>query len=561
MSIPKNRFIAIIFVLLLIKLWLLTAHYLVAAYAPQDDLLFIQLANHIAAGEWLGEYNQVTLCKGAFYPIFIAVSYWFGIPLMASQQILWWIACLIFVLALLPTLKRNYFALLLFLFLFMIPSTYFYLATGRVFRLNIYSSLAFMTLAFLLGMLLREGFSWKRQVLWALGAGFSLAMFWHTREESVFLVPSILLIFLFHLYSRFNNQNRIKSIVSCICLYCLPALILAASTFWISYQNHLHYGIYATVEGRIPAFNAAYKKLIQVESDKWQRYHPVVKDVRKKNYDVSPAFMELKPYLEGEIGKSWMSLSGTGDLHAAFFIWALRDAAYAAGYYKNGPSTMDFYARIAGEIEEACKDGRLSCNGKAVGQLPAWQPEFNKLLLPKWWGIFQRVVKFDEFSADTSGMLSRGPAKIMMPYETITRETLLTSTRKVLKTIPEYHQHLNIEKIRILNDIGSFYAFTVMPLFLVASACLIFSFLRNVIKRIRFSPYFAVSLATLGGILSITFILSLLSITSYDEIDRALQPAYPLLLLYIVSAFLDISTLRHHTSLPLSEQGMGHEND
>ncbi len=100
-----------------------------------------------------------------------------------------------------------------------------------------------------------------------------------------------------------------------------------------------------------------------------------------------------------------------------------------------------------------------------------------------------------------------------------------------------------------------------MPLFLFASACLIFSFFRCVLKRVRFSPYFAVSLAALGGILSLTFILSLLSITSYDEITRALQPAYPLLLLYIVSAFLDITTLHHHSPLPLSDQGMGYEND
>jgi hypothetical protein len=40
--------------------------------AGHDDHLFIQLAEYLVNGDWLGPYNQLTLAKGAAYPLFIA---------------------------------------------------------------------------------------------------------------------------------------------------------------------------------------------------------------------------------------------------------------------------------------------------------------------------------------------------------------------------------------------------------------------------------------------------------------------------------------------------------
>ncbi len=38
-----------------------------------DDLLFIRLAQNLAQGQWLGPYDNLTLSKGPFYPLWIAV--------------------------------------------------------------------------------------------------------------------------------------------------------------------------------------------------------------------------------------------------------------------------------------------------------------------------------------------------------------------------------------------------------------------------------------------------------------------------------------------------------
>ncbi len=50
----------------------------VLTFARYDDGLFLNLANHIAQGNWLGPYNNLSHVKGPFYPFFMAMSHWLG---------------------------------------------------------------------------------------------------------------------------------------------------------------------------------------------------------------------------------------------------------------------------------------------------------------------------------------------------------------------------------------------------------------------------------------------------------------------------------------------------
>lgn len=129
----------------------------------------------------------------------------------------------------------------------------------------------------------------------------------------------------------------------------------------------------------------------------------------------------------------------------------------------------------------------------------------------------------------------------MFMYEIVTREKLLPSRRDVLQGYPNYHRHLNREKIRILSDIGTGYLKMIPSLFLLALATFLFTAGRSVIKR-EFPFFTMVSGAALTGILSIAFILTLLTITSYSEIERAMHSAYPMVLLFIVASVLDAVT-------------------
>jgi len=93
------------------------------------------------------------------------------------------------------------------------------------------------------------------------------------------------------------------------------------------------------------------------------------------------------------------------------------------------------------------------------------------------------------------------------------------------------------EKIRILSDIGLFYQ-AVVPVLFAASCMLLLLFLLIPSMRRRIFCYLLFSLSFIGGLCSITFILTLVVITSYASINRAMHVSYPLVLLTIVSMVL-----------------------
>ena len=534
-----NSLTLICLFLVVCKLWLVGPHELVALKMPHDDLLFVTLAENIIQGKWLGDYNQLTLIKGPFYPLFIAGAYLADIPLLAAQQLLYAFASFVFIWALFPVIRHRRLLPAIFLFLLLNPFSYNYPAVGRVFRLGIYQSLGLLVFSSVLGLYIRSRLSLQAAVGWGLLTGVALAAFWHTREESIWVVPSLLLLFVAALYAdrRVNRGRQVRLVA----VYLLPLVIWAGATFGLRMLNQTHYGIFATIELETPEFESAYGGLLRIKSDKWRQYYPVVKDVREQAYRVSPTFREIEPYLEGEQGQRWVALAQTYDIPAGFFIWAFRDAVAYAGYYTNGPRTMAFYQKMGREIDAACESGELDCRPRMTSLVPTWHREFNKLFVPTFCSVFKRIILFEDFSADTRGIMSRGSAALMQLYDVVTREKLRTSRKEILKGYPEYHTHLNQEKIRILSDVGTFYQAVVPVLFFVSCLLLLLFLLLPAMRR-KISCYLVFSLSCLGGLCSITFILTLVVITSYASINRAMHVAYPLVLLTIVCMMLALYT-------------------
>ena len=551
MSLFKSNRIIIALSLVLIgfKLWLVTAHYLMATTTPHDDLLFVSQAHDILGGNWLGTYNQLTLIKGPFYPLFIALSYYLNIPLLLSQQLLYLSACVLTVLAIAPLIKQKWLLFLFFALLLLNPFSYNYPAVGRVLRLGIYMSLGLATFSCFLGLVVRRKNSWYISLVWALGAGLFLAAFWHTREESIWLLPSLLLLLIPAITYLFRlPRSRMLLMAS---IYALPFVMLFWAHHLLTAINHDHYDVAATIELETPEFKSAYGGLLRIESEHWRQYFPVVHDVRQQAYYASPTFNELRPYLDGEIGEKWKNLCGCDDIPAAFFIWAFRDSVAAAGYYTGGPDALAFYRRMGEEIDQACAEGELECRPRVTSLIPAWHREFNALLLPTFYSVLQKSIGFTDFSASTDGMISQGREGIMFMFEVVTREKLLPSHRDTLENYPEYYRHLDTEKIRILNDIGAAYQIFTTPLFLGSLIIFMLILGRSIVKK-ELSLITVASGAALGGVLSIAFILSLLSITSYSEIERAMHSTYPMVLLFIAMVILDTVdwlTVRRKTSI------------
>ena len=523
-----------------VKLWLVQAHPLMATFTPHDDLLFVSQANNILKGKWLGEYSQLTLIKGQFYPIFIALRYYLGVPLLLSQQLLYALAAVTAVWAIAPLVSRKWILLLGFALLILNPFSYNYPAVGRVLRLGIYAPLGLLVFSTFLGMVVRSS---KRLWIitgWSLYAGISLAAFWNTREESIWIAPSLVILYLplLHHLRRYSWSEAAGRLV----IYGLPLVILFGADAVLVSKNGQAYGVPAKIELETPEFKSAYGGLLRIKTDDWLQHYPVHRTAREKAYQVSPAFREIEPFLEGSVGQRWMNLCQCTDLPAAFFIWAFRGSVAAAGYYDNGPETLDFYRRMGNEIDQACNDGTIECRPRITSLVPAWHQEYNRLLFPEFMSVLWQIVTFRDFSASTEGMLSKGKAETMHMFEVVTGERVLTSKPEVMRSYPEYHTHLNEEKKRILEDIGVVYKLMMPTLFLISVAGFLFSSARGIYRK-SISIQTMAAASSLAGVLSIAFILTLVKITSYTEIERAMHSAYAVLLIFIIMTFLDLLCL------------------
>ncbi len=464
-------------IMAIVKLWLVSGQTVFAiGYAGHDDRLFLNLTKAFLAHGWLGHYSHLTLIKGPFYPFWIALSFVLGIPLLLSQHLLYIAACVFFLVAVRPLLRKPALLLLVWSVLLFNPMSYTDSVMTRVIREGIYPALTIMVAAFSIGLLVRYDRPLKNLGFWSVGLGFVLSAFWLTREEGVWIIPSILIIIGFAAVRVWQTKLIDWRGLSLLCI--LPIVIWMAAIGFVAGINKVGYGVFATVEVKSRDFLAAYGALSRVKHAHWRRYVPVPKETRERIYKISPAFAELRPFLEGDMGKGWSvhgcnALAVCEDIAGGWFMWALRDAVAAAGHSLSGSSAANFYRRMAEEINTACEVRTLDCEAERASLMPLWRSEYTRPLLKTIFRAAVFLARFETFNAHpspsegtedslilfrdlTGGRLSpsattnqlqfRGWAVAIKPASTIslsvrTSDGALADASMKLGTSPDVYQH------------------------------------------------------------------------------------------------------------------------
>ena len=76
--------------------------YMWAGGAPLDDELMFRAANAITSGQWLGEYDYLTLSKSMFFAVWLALLNKLHLPYLLGGALLWCAAALLAAFALRP---------------------------------------------------------------------------------------------------------------------------------------------------------------------------------------------------------------------------------------------------------------------------------------------------------------------------------------------------------------------------------------------------------------------------------------------------------------------------
>lgn len=385
----------------------------VLAWQGFDDMLFINHAQSLAEGRWLGKFDELTLVKGPGYPLFLAFNYWLGLPITITHAIFYGLSLLAISILVLKVSKSYFLAALLFSITLFDPRVF---ELSRIMRDAIYSGQVILIITFFSYSLLIDT-SRKHQFWSSILSGLLLGWFWLTREEGIWLIPG--LVFL-SMYAAIYNKHRTNKI-SIITPILISIVAFATILITFSLVNKIAYGDFGSVDVKEKNFQSAIKAMESVRQGNQIPYLSVPRDVRTEIYKISPAFSELKKYIDPENTTSQWEAGGClfrpttcGDIGNGFFFWAVRDAAGKAGYYASPEKAANFYAKILADIRHACNDKRLKCESNSIPYMPPINSEQLK-------SIPSVVLSILDSTLSAGTLYSTTPWKIWGPEYTFNR--------------------------------------------------------------------------------------------------------------------------------------------
>ncbi|HVU16312.1 MAG TPA: hypothetical protein VHD32_05285 [Candidatus Didemnitutus sp.] len=524
------------------KLWL-TRGQMVFAIGPSDhdDLLFLQLAKHLASGEWLGPYNQLTLAKGPMYPLWIAAAFWAGVPLFLSQQFLYAGACAALARACRPAVSAGW-RLLLYCALLWNPMSFDASSMGRVLRQHIYGPLALLVFAALVALRLRREQPLRRQAPWAVLLGLAAAALYLTREEVLWIIPSVVILSATWFHGSWRSPGIIRTTVFKSLLIAMACALVPIG--FVSWENFRHYRWFGTVEFRASEFADAYGALSRIRVGDPIARVPITREARLAAYGASPAFAELRPFLEGNIGHDWAAVSSpvTGipadkmEIGGGWFMWALRDAVAASGHADNARHALKFYRQIADQLNAAADARRIPAGPAHSGFAPTLRPGelTNSLRTAVEFGGF--MISFQNFNAVAPA--SFGSDEQLQLFRDLTREKISPPAGQLRATGPE-ETASDDWKIRLLQAIGSAVQWPLMLGIVAGIIAAGFRMLRGPWEG-TWTFALTVGVASAAAVGATLVMYGVIEATSFPVLTiSSFAPVYPLAILFSAAAIAD----------------------
>ena len=326
-----------------------------------DDWIMVHLADTLRSGQWLGEYNSLTLTKGMFFPLYLAVINFFHLSYLNVTAFLYTVSCMVFVYALRPLVKKP------------LP---------RLARNSIsYIQVLFIFAGFL-AVYLRRREPVKKHISWMIAAAAGTVSFFYTREDAIWIVPFLVvfvLVYLGSLFGMWRRERKTEMPVSAagtagkktlgtarpymlkVLLVLVPFLSLWGAGKWIARQNLNHYGIEVTNELQSGGFAEMYKSMMAVKPEEDIPGVTMTNEKIARMCEVCPTLKELEPYIRSS-KEYWAGEEGDAEnweVRDGWVFWIFRTALEEAGYYTDGAAANAVCLQIRDEIEAALDAGLL----------------------------------------------------------------------------------------------------------------------------------------------------------------------------------------------------------
>lgn len=330
--------------------------------APLDDELMFRAARSISAGQWLGDYDYLTLSKSMFFPVWLAFLNALHIPYLLGGVGLWCAAALFAAFAFsplwqkLPAGQGRAVTLALFAALAWLPTSWASY-TLRVYRDNIFPALCLLAFAGFSAAALRV-LRTDRTPLWPwlLVGGLGLTAGYLNREDAgLFLLPFTVLATLGMAGVAVRRRRWTRLLVQL-----LPYALLAGGIGIFCALNQAYYGVFTLSDFSGGAFADAMGAMSRVSTDAENPMLSVPADARQKLYAAVPELECLSYWLEEDPQMiNDFRDPELEDYRAGSFYWAIRRAAQYEGIYDTAAVAEEYWQTVADKVNAACEDGTL----------------------------------------------------------------------------------------------------------------------------------------------------------------------------------------------------------
>jgi len=328
-----------------------------------DDWIMVHMADTLRKGQWLGEYNDLTLTKGMFFPLFLAVCNFLHLSYLNASALFYTVSCMVFVYGLRPLLQKYWTLAAVYTMLLWNPVSYSVQAFQRVYRNSISYAQVLLIFGGFLALYLRRKEPIKKHLFWMLMAAFGTVSFFYTREDAIWIVPFLgvfAAVYLGGLFRIWRRQREKQSLWKAL-VFAVPFLCLFAAGQIIAAQNLTHYGIRTTNELQDSGFSKMYQSMMAVKPREEIPGVTLTGEKLARMCAVCPTLKELEPYFQSS-KEYWAGPEGDADtweVRDGWVFWIVRTALAQAGYYENGAMANEICLQIRDELEAAMDAGLL----------------------------------------------------------------------------------------------------------------------------------------------------------------------------------------------------------
>ncbi|HEX7177607.1 MAG TPA: hypothetical protein VF240_20275 [Pyrinomonadaceae bacterium] len=350
----------------LFKLWLVRGEEVGYSGSYFDDVWYVQSAKD---WYWLRSYRELSFDTQPYirlpaYPLYIALANLTGFPLRIVNELLFLLVAFAFSWVLVKAGLRRFLCLVLYVAIVLHPGSF---AVNSVLSPDpFFASVLLGALAGMILLFVKRGET--NRVWYGSVAGLALAVLWHARQENIIVLGLLVVyVLLLLLVLRERGSPWASTLKELSVVAGVPVAVVLMASLAVKTINYQRFGVFAADAMFTSDFERATKALLRIKPAVPLRYVPVPREVRERAYEVSPAFRELRPFFEGNVGRTWASfgkdagVQAEGEISAGHVWWALNQGTYQIGYNKSARQAGRFYKRIADEVNAACDDGRLAC--------------------------------------------------------------------------------------------------------------------------------------------------------------------------------------------------------